>query len=52
MSDLKSRFSAFCSELADWELCEAIAEYEFCVSEGLSDDEVMECVGAAVAMAA
>lgn len=53
MSNLKARFESFLSDLSfDWEVAEAHAEFEWCVSEGLSDDEVMECVKAAVAMAA
>jgi hypothetical protein len=52
MTNLNTRFAAYVADLADWEAAEAYAEFDYAVTLGVSDDEVMAVVEATVAMAA
>ena len=52
MLNINDRFNSFASDLADWEMCEAYNEFIYAIFMGISDDEVMEIVEHAVAMAA
>lgn len=52
MFNLNDRFNSFIAECADWEECEAYNEFIHAIFMGISDDEVMEIIEHAVAMAA